>query len=299
MMWIPGWAHTPWDIICLALFSVVSMSCRPNTERVAAALPADFVGLTIYDCDSTRQPLSEPQRLSAIPHVQLGTGMTRQLLGSIRYHTSSPRLWKGSYLGVAALADGRESILAISKTMGFFAVDRIPGRYEFMGVSRHEIDRILRASLERVFAPARENEGRIDPKSPVPIRIGAKYGYVDASGTMVIAPRFDDAQAFSEGLAAVRIGNPEDGKWGYINASGELVILPQFAGASFFCEGMAAVTAGEFLDGKQGYINQQGIVVIRPEFELAGGFRNGFAIVRRDARTFRIDSAGRKVGAAF
>jgi len=37
------------------------------------------------------------------------------------------------------------------------------------------------------------------------------------TGKFVINPQFDDAFPFTDGLAAVRIGNPATGKWGYIS----------------------------------------------------------------------------------
>lgn len=41
---------------------------------------------------------------------------------------------------------------------------------------------------------------------------GDKIGFVDANGEWVIAPQFEEALPFSEGVAAVKV----DGKWGYI-----------------------------------------------------------------------------------
>jgi hypothetical protein len=37
------------------------------------------------------------------------------------------------------------------------------------------------------------------------------------SGRFVINPQFDEADRFSDGLAAVRIGDDKTGKWGYIS----------------------------------------------------------------------------------
>jgi len=37
------------------------------------------------------------------------------------------------------------------------------------------------------------------------------------SGRFVINPQFDEADQFSDGLAAVRIGDDKTGKWGYIS----------------------------------------------------------------------------------
>ncbi|WP_223209986.1 WG repeat-containing protein [Picosynechococcus sp. NKBG042902] len=42
---------------------------------------------------------------------------------------------------------------------------------------------------------------------------------MDKEGTMVINPQFDSAGSFSEGLAAVRVGD----RMGYINKEGEQI----------------------------------------------------------------------------
>jgi len=44
----------------------------------------------------------------------------------------------------------------------------------------------------------------------------SKYGYIDKQGHFVVNPQFDEAGNFSEGMAAVRIGNDKTGKYGYI-----------------------------------------------------------------------------------
>ena len=52
------------------------------------------------------------------------------------------------------------------------------------------------------------------------------WGYINESGEEVIPAQYEDAQDFSEGLAAVEI----DGLYGFIDVSGEMVIAPQFEG---------------------------------------------------------------------
>jgi hypothetical protein len=64
------------------------------------------------------------------------------------------------------------------------------------------------------------------------------------TGTFVINPQFDDALPFSEGLAAVRIGDFETGKWGFIDKTGSFVINPQFDTVRSFTEGLALVEDG-------------------------------------------------------
>jgi hypothetical protein len=81
----------------------------------------------------------------------------------------------------------------------------------------------------------------------------AKYGYIDKEGRTVIPLKFDNAQPFSEGLAAVMVGS----KWGYINKSGALVIGPRFDMAWKFSDGVAMVKEGKrdrYIDRSGNYI---------------------------------------------
>ena len=69
--------------------------------------------------------------------------------------------------------------------------------------------------------------------SLIPYRKGFKWGYADINRNIVVAPKYDDAQWFSEGLAAVKVGN----KWGYINKEGRMVIPAKFTVAKSFRKG--------------------------------------------------------------
>lgn len=69
--------------------------------------------------------------------------------------------------------------------------------------------------------------------SLIPYRQGNKWGYADINRNITIAPKYNDAQWFSEGYAAVKVGN----KWGYINKSGRLVIPARFTVAKSFRKG--------------------------------------------------------------
>ena len=69
--------------------------------------------------------------------------------------------------------------------------------------------------------------------SLIPYRKGDKWGYADAQRNIVITPKYNDAQWFSEGLAAVKVGS----KWGYVNKQGKLVIPAKFTVAKSFRKG--------------------------------------------------------------
>ncbi|MGB7844866.1 MAG: WG repeat-containing protein [Candidatus Acidiferrum sp.] len=114
-------------------------------------------------------------------------------------------------------------------------------------------------------------------------------GYIDASGKPVIAPAFDEARRFSEGLAAVK---GSDGKWGYVDKVGKLAVPPQFEEAGDFSEGLAAVANDK---GEWGYINPAARVQIPFGFEGAGSFSQGLARVEVGGKFGYIDKTGKQM----
>lgn len=142
----------------------------------------------------------------------------------------------------------------------------------------------------------------------IPYKSGAKWGYIDKNGKIIINPQFDYAYNFTEGIACVK----SDGKYGYINEDGKYIVNPQFVDATVFSEGLAAVTPKdghiEFIDktgklkftlaeakfcsnfkeglasvevnGKWGYIDQTGKMIINPQFSSAYCFSEGLAAVQ-------------------
>jgi WG containing repeat len=61
---------------------------------------------------------------------------------------------------------------------------------------------------------------------------------------MTIPPQFNIAYEFSEGLAPVKIGTGCElcGKWGFIDKTGKVVIEPRFEAVNDFSEGLAVFT---------------------------------------------------------
>lgn len=121
-----------------------------------------------------------------------------------------------------------------------------------------------------------------------------KYGYMNASGKVIINPEYDLTYGFNEGIAAVRT----DRGWGFIDKSGKLIIQPSFEAVSRngFSEGLCAVQS----NGKWGFIDKSGTWVIEPIFECpyrivngsVGSFHNGFAAVALNGQLGYVDKFG-------
>lgn len=121
----------------------------------------------------------------------------------------------------------------------------------------------------------------------MPQVVKGKWGFVDKSFQMVIQPRFDWAEGFSEGRAVVKIGR----KWGYIDKSGKVVIQPRYDLVWQFSDGLARVRYdipnGKVMtveeeqvaySYKYGFVDYDGNEVIPPQFGEATYFSEGFAL---------------------
>jgi len=117
-----------------------------------------------------------------------------------------------------------------------------------------------------------------------PIQVGDKFGYIDVNGLVIIEPKYDDCEYFSEGLAYVKL----DGKVGFINSKEELKIsFRKFERYSSdfnfpkedsrkFLNGLV-VFKGK--DGKYGFLDKNGEWAIEPKYLAVAPFYEGFAVV--------------------
>ena len=104
--------------------------------------------------------------------------------------------------------------------------------------------------------------------SLIPYRQGDKWGYATPDRQIVLAPKYQEAGWFSEGLAAVKVGK----KYGYINTSGKMVIPAKFTVAKSFRKGYmpnpakndgdSVIFAGASIraDGYEQCINTKGVL---------------------------------------
>ena len=139
-----------------------------------------------------------------------------------------------------------------------------------------------------------------------PVKQGNKWGYIDKTGRLIIPFKFDAADDFSEGLAAVEIKE----KTGYIDKTGKFVIPPRFLSGFPFSSGMALVVIRRFEKDKLhmnqlGYIDRSGKLVIQRQEALDSKslhvtyqelfFSEGLVRVEQNDKVGFIDKAGRQV----
>ncbi|WP_046173337.1 WG repeat-containing protein [Domibacillus indicus] len=103
-----------------------------------------------------------------------------------------------------------------------------------------------------------------------------KYGFYDSKGSMKIPPKFERAECYHNGFAAVQL----DGKWGLINMDGEFAIPPKFPADSYklfkFSEGLILIQNLE--SQKYGFLDQQGHLKIPFQYTLFGSFMEGLLV---------------------
>ncbi|MEM6328017.1 MAG: WG repeat-containing protein [Bacteroidota bacterium] len=116
-----------------------------------------------------------------------------------------------------------------------------------------------------------------------PMVEAGQWGYMDRTGQVVISPLYDFASDFSEGLAAVRVGN----EWGYIAPDSRWVVRPQYTQASAYSDGRARVAVGTGADRRFGYLDVAGQEVVETALPFALDYTEGLALVRltEDRRT--------------
>ncbi len=240
--------------------------------------PGDIRNIVLYSFND--RPGHEPKPSQLWLHVDLGQARTQRMLQGAQYRETSPA-WKIPYYCVASTWSGAERCVWLSiAPSGWFTIEGQKGYYRVEGSGWDEIEKVLTACNERTWESADDWAERVrGADGPIPMKSGALYGYARQDGEWAVPPQFDDALPFSEGLAAVRVGDADTGLWGYIDAAGTLVIKPNYAGAFFFSEGLAVVTVDDYFEGKQGYIDRSGRMVIEPKFDLAREFRGGVAEV--------------------
>jgi hypothetical protein len=140
---------------------------------------------------------------------------------------------------------------------------------------------------------------------------GVQFGFKDSLDSFVIKPQYDDAGAFYEGKATVKL----NGKWGFIDRKNNILVPPQYDDVYHFQDGLAYTNTGTTTsyinskgkklftvnydevdvlaqngmicfrtNGKVGFMNYEGKVVIKPDFasKTLTRFKDGLAPIQGD-----------------
>jgi hypothetical protein len=157
---------------------------------------------------------------------------------------------------------------------------------------------------EESFAINRDGEPTSrDPDDLIPKQRFGKWGFIRPDGTVAVDFIFDGFQSFSEGFAAVQVGE----RWGFIDRRGRLVIPAEFEDGSAippgglrsgppigsFQEGVAAV----YKDGSWRFIDIKGRLAVPGQFSKVSnsGFQNGVVWVCGTKKCGYIYKTGRVI----
>lgn len=142
-------------------------------------------------------------------------------------------------------------------------VDPTTGRYGYI------------AADGRLVIPARFR--RAEPFKDGVARVwltADSVGLLRPDGSFVATPRYPDIGRFSEGRAAVE----RDSLWGYVNATGTWVIPPRYSRAAPFTNGLALVLDADRSIYR--FIDITGAQAVDVRFDAASAFVDGRAVVQ-------------------
>lgn len=170
-----------------------------------------------------------------------------------------------------------------------------------------------RKSSPPTSPPAEEGSSTSRPAALLrPAVQNGLWGYIDPTGRFAIPPQFQQAEAFSESLAAVqqagawefidstgrrtfpsrfeevdragfsngRVAVMQGGKWGLLDIMGRMVLPPRRRRPLRFGENLAPFRRKD----RYGYLAPDGQVAIEPQFAFAGRFSEGLAAVLTEGR---------------
>jgi len=135
-----------------------------------------------------------------------------------------------------------------------------------------------------------------------PICVGARFGFIDRSGKVVVHPTLGMIDETIGELTVVWVldpvppekeqpGLPPSAHAGLIDTRGRFAVKPIYEDARTFSEGLAAVMR----DGKWGFVDSKGTVRVPCRNESAQSFSEGLALVEDETGQKFIDTSGRTV----
>ena|GEM_PF-1365259 len=205
--------------------------------------------------------------------------------------------------GVAVVVDGDEQSFVIDKT----GHSIIPPRKIFISPFTEGLASFEEKTEEIVEPlPSSERKSWVFGMKPDEFKIEPvrrnyyhpsqnKSGYIDKTGKIVVSPRFDSAESFTNGLAIVgnRMAGENDIRYGLIDKTGQFLLQPLYTFIEPFEGGFATVhLLDKALGNRQlGLINPSGKVIVSPQYSYIGHFIDGLALVSKST----FDSKGQKL----
>jgi hypothetical protein len=124
-----------------------------------------------------------------------------------------------------------------------------------------------------------------------------KFGFINASGKVVIPAKYDRVSDFNDGLAGACLwaqgasgANAKLWRCGFVDANGQEVIPLQFNSVSSFSDGVALVQSQA---GQTAIINKAGTIVrTLADMEVPGQFHEGLAVSRKGGQVGFINLQG-------
>ena len=115
-----------------------------------------------------------------------------------------------------------------------------------------------------------------------------KMGYKDASGTIAIPAKYDDAENFFEERAVVSLNK----KWGVIDDSGKEIVSPKYDSlSSIYWYSYVEVKQ----NGKWGFLDRQGQEVIPIQYQAVHSFHENIAPVKQNNKWGFINRSGKEI----
>jgi hypothetical protein len=126
-----------------------------------------------------------------------------------------------------------------------------------------------------------ESEGLILAKA------GKRFGFVDASGFIRVACRYDSLMPYKNGKAAARLGS----FWGFLDKAEKLVVQPNFDQVCSFSNPLIPAKK----QGKWGLIDGEGLVNLPFEFDSISNFYSRQFLLKKNGWTGMADERGQIV----
>lgn len=134
----------------------------------------------------------------------------------------------------------------------------------------------------RIFARSHAPNLVIATEGVVPFCDGASelFGFLDLIGNVVVEPQFEFARSFSQGFAAVVMGDNRRRRAGFIDHGAKFLPISGATGCEPYTDGLAVFSAMVGRNQLCGAVNLRQEIVIPPAFALIGRFVEKLAPAR-------------------